>query len=355
MPSTTSSLQTHKVAAIRASALAPLIDFIAQTGIDPSDFLARNGLPPGSIADPYSVFPLAQYVGLFETASRTLKERELGLKLGMRIRPADMGPMGVLFSLSPTIMEGFTRLCRYVKALQGATHSSLSDVDENLVWSYRIANMSLWPRRQDAEYTLAAVCQLVRSCFASDWRPIEVHFEHGEEADAALLNRIFRAPIRYCQSGNRFVMRRDEATRVFRTEDRGLVTILEHHIADLIGETATTAAESLVDQVETLIGLNIGQKAINLDSIARELKMAPRSLQRRLMDEGTSLRELVRTHRLQLASRHLQERGARVSKVADVVGYADGTVFWRAFRRWTGEEPSALQAANRGIKNESEE
>nr|WP_247894371.1 AraC family transcriptional regulator [Azospirillum sp. B510] len=293
------------------------------------------------MTNPYSMLPLAQYVRLFERAAAELNEPNLGILLGQKIRPADIGPMGVLFSLSPTVRVGFERLSSYVKALQGGTQSTLFEVGEDLVWSYRIADAELWPRRQDAEYTLVANCQLVRSCFASDWRPVEVHFEHAEDGDTALLQRIFRAPVLYRQSGNRFVMRREDASQVHRTEDRGLITILEHHIADLIGQD--NDEDSITDQVRALIGLYIGQKAITLETLARDLRMSPRSLQRRLGEENTSLRELLTQHRREMARVYLTQKGARVSEVASALGYSDETVFWRAFRGWTGMEPSAFR------------
>lgn len=331
----------HKVAAIRASALIPMLNFATSSGDAASQSMSRHGFDHSLLNDPYRVVSLAHYVGLFEDLSKETGEPNLGLKLGMRIRPADMGPMGVLFSLSPTMRDGFGRLCTYVRALQGGTYSSFFDVADNMIWTYRLADMGLWPRRQDAEYTMAAVCQLVRSCFAADWRPVEVHFEHEEEADKALLHRVFRAPVLYGQTANRFVVAREDANRIFRSEDGGLVAILERHIADLMGETPDIAEETLSERVRALVAMNLGQRAVDLASVARELGMSPRSLQRQLLAEGTSMRDVIRSHRVQLASRQLGQKRARIAEVAESLGYADGTVLWRAYKKWTGEGPKA--------------
>lgn len=341
MPPPNTLSASQRSALIRASALAPLFTHLSQYKMDIAEFLGRHGLIQGMMTDPYSKLPLAQYVRLFESAANDLKEPNLGIKLGLKIRPADVGPMGVLFSLSPTVRVGFERLSTYVKALQGGTQSTLFEVGEDLVWSYRIADATLWPRRQDAEYTLVANCQLVRSCFAQDWRPVEVHFEHAEEGDAALLQRVFRTPVLFRQSGNRFVIRRDDASRTYRTEDRGLTTILERHIADLIGQEY--AEETIGEQVRALIGLYLGQKPITIETLASDLRMSSRNLQRRLAEENTSLRDLLTQHRQQMAQVYLSQKGARVSEVASALGYSDETAFWRAFRRWTGVEPSAFR------------
>jgi AraC-like DNA-binding protein len=331
---------------IRASALTPLYEYLVASPIDESGLLAEQNLRVADLADPYSVVALSQYVALFEASAAALDDASLGLRIGMKARPADMGPMGVLFSLSPTLRVGMQRLAAYVMALQGGTQSSLFEADDELVWTYRPSDPALWPRRQDAEYTLAAVCQLIRSSFASDWRPVEVHFEHGEEADPALLQRFFRAPVLYRQPCNRLILRRSDALRVYRAEDKGLVTILEHHIGDLIRQS--TASLSVTESVRNMIGAFLGKKPISVATLAAEMGMSPRSFQRHLAEAGTSLRVLLREHREALAVTHLAETGAQVAQVADALGYADGTVFWRAYRSWTGQEPSALRKRGTG-------
>jgi len=69
-------------------------------------------------------------------------------------------------------------------------------------------------------------------------------------------------------------------------------------------------------------------------AIAADLNCAPRTLQRRLSGEGTSLRDLVREYRRTLASLHLQDGDATMKGIAATLGYADETAFWRARRSW---------------------
>ncbi|MGO7631971.1 AraC family transcriptional regulator ligand-binding domain-containing protein, partial [Rhizobium ruizarguesonis] len=77
-------------------------------------------------------------------------------------------------------------------------------------------DQAMWPRRQDSEFTIAASCQLVRSCFRSGWRQIEIQLEHHAPRNASALERICGAHILFGQSGNRIVMNRAEADRVHR-------------------------------------------------------------------------------------------------------------------------------------------
>ncbi len=128
----------------------------------------------------------------------------------------------MLFSLSPSIKDAFQRISKFVNSLQNSTSSNFVEDGDSFIWTYRIADQSIWPRRQDAEYSLAASCQLVRSNFSSAWRPNEVHFEHEAPADPDVLRRIFRAPVHFRQSSNRMIMRTEDITRVYRSDNKEL-------------------------------------------------------------------------------------------------------------------------------------
>ncbi|WP_454284784.1 AraC family transcriptional regulator [Rhizobium leguminosarum] len=321
------------VASIRASVLIPLVQQIDKRSGKTDLLLASHGILRSQLEDPYSVLPMARYVALFEDAATITGEPALGARMGTGFKPADIGPIGMLFALSPTIRSAFERLSKYVNAVQGATSSGVFEENGDFVWTYRIVDPSMWPRRQDSEFTIAASCQLVRSCFRRGWRPIEIQLEHQAPRDASVLERIYGAPILFGQSGNRIVMNKADADRVYRSEDKSLIEILERHIGDLVNEPV--AGDVVTEKVQALISIYLGQRPITVATLAVELKMSPRSLQRRLSEEGVSLRDLVRQHRQTLAAHYLgDQQVAPMSEIARVLGYADNTVLWRALRSW---------------------
>jgi AraC-like DNA-binding protein len=319
------------IASIRASVLAPLVDQIDRRSGKTDLLLASHGILRSQLDDPHAMIPMARYVAIFEHAALIAEEPALGARLGTLFKPSDIGPVGVLFSISGTIRVGFERLAKYVNTVQSATSSGVFEEDGNLVWSYRLEDPRLWPRRQDSEFTLVASCQLVRSCFAKSWKPLEVHFEHVAPRDRSVLERIFRCPLSFGESANRIIVAGSDATRLYHQEDPALSAILERHVADLVGQTALT--DSIADRVRSLIGIYLGHKPITLSMIAAELRMSVRTLQRWLAEEGTSLRELIRETRQTIATQQI-EAHVQKARIAEVLGYADSTVLWRAQRGW---------------------
>jgi AraC-like DNA-binding protein len=82
----------------------------------------------------------------------------------------------------------------------------------------------------------------------------------------------------------------------------------------------------------------------NIEGVARALGTSPRTLQRRLLEEGTSFRDVVEEVRAELARRYLGERVA-LHDVAFRLGYAEVSAFLRAFKRWTGMTPTQFRRA----------
>lgn len=319
------------IASIRASVLAPLVEQIDRRSGKTDLLLASHGILRSQLEDSYAMIPMARYVAIFEEAALITGEPSLGARLGTLFKPSDIGPIGVLFSISGTIRVGFGRLAKYVNAVQSATSSGVFEEDGNLVWSYRLEDARMWPRRQDSEFSVVASCQLVRSCFAKSWKPLEVHFEHLPPRDRSVLERIFRCPLKFGESANRIIVAGSDAARLYRQEDPALSAVLERHVAELVGKTVLP--DSISERVRTLIGIYLGHKPITLSVIAAELRISVRTLQRRLSEEETSLRQLVLEARAAITAT-LLEADVQRARIAEVLGYADSTVLWRARKSW---------------------
>ncbi len=85
----------------------------------------------------------------------------------------------------------------------------------------------------------------------------------------------------------------------------------------------------------------------SLDAVAAELHMAPRSLRRRLDEEGTSYRALVDEVRQTLAEELLLSAHMKLSEIAGRLGYTEPAAFISAFKRWKGMSPTAYRELRR--------
>lgn len=300
--------------------------------------LAELGLPARS-GDPHGVIPLLSLLELQERSAELAGDPALGARIGSRNTPADLGVPGLLLQQSSTPRRGLTRYAASVSALQGDTLMRLVSEGRLIGFSYQLRgiDLRLWP--QDAELSLASTCQLIRSCFDPRWNPLEVQFAHPPSPRAKQLEALFGASVTFGQSASRILFDAARFDLSYRAEDPALVRLLEHYVAEQSLSTAHTGPFS--EQVDSAIARLLGQHRCTLAAIAAEFGMTTRALQRRLAAEGTTLRELQRAHRIRVAERQLETPGVPLSEIAQAVGYSDNTVFWRAWRNWTGSAPSS--------------
>jgi AraC-like DNA-binding protein len=74
--------------------------------------------------------------------------------------------------------------------------------------------------------------------------------------------------------------------------------------------------------------------------IAAALHVSNRTLQRKLREENTSFKELLKDTRMQLARKYLRSPGRSVVETAYLLGFSEPSTFSRAFKRWTGVAPA---------------
>ena len=80
-----------------------------------------------------------------------------------------------------------------------------------------------------------------------------------------------------------------------------------------------------------------------LSEAAQAMHLTPRTLIRRLEADGTSFQAIKDALRRDLAIRHLQLGQKSIEEIAQDVGFTSAANFHRAFRRWTGNTPSAYR------------
>jgi AraC-like DNA-binding protein len=122
---------------------------------------------------------------------------------------------------------------------------------------------------------------------------------------------------------------------------RILVAQLERDLREL------PEAPLFTERVRNLMLTETPLARSTLPTVASALKMSARTLARRLSSEGTSFGDLLDHVRRTRALAYLDEGQLRVEEVAAALGFSRSSAFHRAFKRWTGQSPSAYRLGRR--------
>jgi AraC-like DNA-binding protein len=337
---------------IRALFLTALLNVLSDMDrrIDP--LLREHGFFLSQLDTPYERVPLHRYVALLEHAAAKLDRPDLGLEMGLSFGLTDLGPFYALLRASGTLRGALDYLAQFQSRLQSRTLFDSRIGPDSTTYSYRIEDAGIWPRRQDAEFTISGHAHLIRQLTSARWSPMEVHFEHAITGREEALSRFFGAPVSGNQvaKANALSIRNEDLDRPFAgaipLEDQKLKSILEWHLLDLMGPEAAPA-EGLAALTKDIIERRLGRAHVDCASVAAELKLSERSLRRRLMDEGTSFRLLLQEARQERARLILATADLPLSVAAEQLGYSDAATFSRAFKDWTGVSPGRYSRNSR--------
>ncbi len=201
------------------------------------------------------------------------------------------------------------------------------------------------PVRQRVEFTVSVLFCYARRAIAGDWNAMDVFFEHAPPSDVSEHRRIYGQVPRFAARQSGFSFARELLVRPLVTGNPTLVELLERLAARLLADLppVTSVAGALRD-----LCIRDGfDHDLTLEAAARRLHLSPRTLQRRLRDEGTSHHEVVDDARRYLAGRMLTQSGLGIAEVAFALGFSEPSALHRAFKRWTGMTPAEYRRAAR--------
>lgn len=98
------------------------------------------------------------------------------------------------------------------------------------------------------------------------------------------------------------------------------------------------AGVALIDSVKTLIKSH-GFSSANIQNIELSLGMHKRTLQRNLLEQGTSFRRIKEEALKERAGNLLLQNKIDIESVATILGYSEPSAFHRAFKSWFGVTP----------------
>lgn len=133
-----------------------------------------------------------------------------------------------------------------------------------------------------------------------------------------------------------------DARRPFLTANEQMWSIFEPNLNKRMRDLDQ---ESLFrERVRACLMETLASGQYAMSDVAAKLAVSPRTLQRRLRQEGTSFQKELDSLREELARNYLSRSDYSSGQIAFLLGYEDPNSFFRAFRSWTGETPEHVRA-----------
>lgn len=156
--------------------------------------------------------------------------------------------------------------------------------------------------------------------------------------DVQALEAYFGSRVLTGAKHDRLTLHRSDLDLPFVSYNEELLEILTPALDRTLDERQR--GRTVIGTVGWIVKRGLAGERLDIQSVAGELGMSDRSLQRRLAEEGTSFKRLLTEARHEQALAYLLDPSLEIKAIAFLLGYEDQNSFYRAFRTWEGDTPA---------------
>ena len=295
---------------------------------------ASAGIAPAQLADSEGRISPAQLANAWTGLVALSGDPQIALRIAAATPAGAFGTVEYICRSAPTVGLALKQWTRYLSLLNSAVSVGL--IEERGQLHVRVLEEKAPSANPMHELCFAILAAEARRLSVQPLRPIAVDFTHRAPPDVSAYVAWFDAPVRFGRPLNQLTFPLAALGSPLATADANLSALLTRY-ANSLRPIANQG--ELTAQVRSLLVEGLRNDLASIEDIARKLALSPRSLQRRLKEEGTAFQTLRDEVSRELAGRYLEDKSLTISEISFLLGFSEPSAFFRAFKRWTGLTP----------------
>ena len=336
------------MAYVRSAGLRGVRHVIDELGGDADDLARRCGLPDGAL-DSDELLVEDQAIGfLLETAAVELECRDLGLRVALRQDFGLLGPVAVAIRNAATTTEALEMTSRYL--FFHARSLEITVVPDprgqpdvlGVRFGYRDDAMDLPP--QSVDMVLLFLHRALVTLLGGDYGLLSVELPNPLSADPARYRALFGSPAHPLATAAMLRVPSELLGRPISGGDHTARMLAQRYL----DQHGPARGSSHAERARAVLLQSLDTGTSSLAGVAELLSVSPRTLQRRLTDEGTSFSAIRDEVRRDVAARLLATTEVPIYQIASALALDDVTTLSQYARRWWGITARDFRAGLRG-------
>lgn len=330
---------TGDVSVIRSAGLRGFRAVVSELGGDPEALARSARLDVAALDADDLLVPDVAVATVLELAADALACPDLGLRIAGRQDLSMLGPLALAIENSPTVADALECTSRYLfvhaPAMRITAEPDPDGVRGVEALRYDVTRPGIAPPRQGTDLSLGTLHRNIKALVGGSYGLRGVDLPYQPAAPRATYDEFFGARVRFGRPhallrlpvslGALPLTGRDEALRRLAL--------------DFLVRQEPAGTDPVTAQVRGTVRQLLGTTPPELGAVARFLGLHPRSLQRRLAEEGSSFAAVVDEERRRAARRYLLTTDMPLGQVAGLLGFSEQAVLTRSARRWWGRTP----------------
>jgi AraC-like DNA-binding protein len=322
---------------VRATALLDFPAVALEAGIDPFAALREAGVDPAILSRPEMTIPADRVAWLLDGVAERAGIADLGIRIAMRRRLANLGVAGLVLGQQPTVRNALAMVERYSHLLSDALSLHIEDDGATATLMVGIAIGSSAPGRQTRELALSTYVHLFRLLLGDSWSPLAVHISHPAPRGPTLHRRFFGCPVQFDSPLDGLECRSADLDRINPGADAALASYAGSLLDALPGQRGSATTSVVARLIHALMPMGHA----SIEHVAKAMSRNVRTLQRELATEGTTFALQLADARTVLAVEMLRDGSRPIGEIAERLGYSHPSAFIRFFKSQFGIAPAA--------------
>lgn len=327
---------------VRAASLIGFVEVAYFVGLDPFEMLRRAKISPRFLDDPENRHAARPVAEMIENAAVQSGCESFGLLMADCRSFASLGPVSLLLEHLGTVGEVLGALNDYRRLMNDVVSLECIPGKETSVFCWTIAPG--FEKTQVIDLAVGVIYRVLTEALGGNWAPEAVHFRHPPPRDPKVFRQFFHVPIEFDSKFSGYSC----ATKSLSAATPRPEPVMADHARRLL-ELVPLHGEytPISDAAHRAISLLLPNANAKLSTVAANLGMNERMLQRRLALEGKSFEALLNETRKDTAQRFLVASQQPVGIIAELLGYSSTGAFTRWFVSEFGKPPSAWRKQKR--------
>lgn len=317
-----------------------LCDVCHEFGLRDYDILGGLGISRDTLCQPEARVSMLTAYTACQRAIHLVGDQGLGLAYARAFKVTLMGSVGLLALSSPSILSALDSVIRFVALRTPFLEAGYEqDAEDFRVYITTRMEMNAGVRQFAMEVMLVGLANILEQLRGQQLQGVRIYMacpepEYFRDYQADLPAPVmFNAPS-WSLEGRRHTFEQapllsNPSMEAYAREQ------CEQEFMQLYG-SRQGIAERIADH---LAWCEVGYPLPGLEQFAEWLNISPRTLKRRLHEEGASYRDLVERELYSRARKMLASTRFSITEVAQQLGYHEAASFSRAFSRWAGMSP----------------
>lgn len=327
----------------RAEALSGFTQLVERLGGDGEAYMNRFAIDPAIMEDANGLIPYRLMVQLLEYAAGDLHCPDFGMKLAAMQGPFKIvGPLGVAVRNSQTLGDGLRYCAEHVRVFSKAVGMSFEKRPEkNWFLRFEILLDRLPHTTQVVEHALSWVHHSIPIISGEKVRTREIWFAHEPCAGKSDYRHHLGTSVRFGQPMSGLLFNDEDVEVQLVNPDRQLYALA----TSFIDRSFPSEDQRVSERVRMLIRNLLREGECTQGRVSAELCMHPRTLQRRLQEEGKSFESIKDSVRRDVVIYYLGQSRLPLVQVAAALGYLEVSTLSRSCYRWFSLSPRRLRRA----------